>query len=760
MSIRSAVAPTWAAWAQGNRNLPGPLRGASLAGQPFLPEELGPNARLVVEIAWGADPSGDAAAWSWTDITLDVYQDPGISFTYGRADEASTTQPAQGSMTLDNSAANYSLGGVSPNWPNVKKNVPVRIRVDPDGTGWRVVFQGNVVGFTPQWDISAQVPTVQARISGTLRRLAQGGERVTSAPFIYYTKQVSSTPIVYYPLNEGPLARSGKAEIGTGLALLDPNFLIISGDSQVKYFGQGRLAPWLPEGVNVNSLAIIEMDIPISPVTTDWWLIDFLVSYAEGNPESGLYETAGTEVNGELSWGIRLNYYAQTITIFGENPALGAVDLNVISNTTVFDGDVHHIRLWLAESGADLYLQVYVDDVNIGYGSRASQSITQPEKFLFFGAETTRRYFGHMVFWNQSSGGPFGGAANFYAGTGAAGETALVRLARRCAEEGIPLELRGATGDPNDTGVMGPQSTTGVVTGLRECEAVDQGVLFDGLSEGLAYACRTGRENATAAFTIDVGNQELFPTFAPTHDDQGVVNRATARYTYGGEASYEDTDGPLGTDSIGPYEPSTITVNLDEGSDVVHYASWAVHLGTVEGYRYPTVTVNLRQVPHLAPLVVGVAPGTRFDLVNVQTVFPQHPTSSVALMVEGVSMRMTPFEWLVTFQCSPFTPWRIAVAAADTGDTGEYVFRPETDGSTLDSATAAGVTSLTVSSTGTVWTTTADDFPFDVSVAGIQVTVTNITGASSPQTFTVSPTSHSLPALAPVELWNDPALRL
>jgi hypothetical protein len=61
-----------------------------------------------------------------------------------------------------------------------------------------------------------------------------------------------------------------------------------------------------------------------------------------------------------------------------------------------------------------------------------------------------------------------------------------------------------------------------------------------------------------------------------------------------------------------------------------------------------------------------------------------------------------------------------------------------------------------------LWTTTPDDFPFQVKVSGIPVTVTNITGGSSPQTFTVDPTTviKSLPVSSDVRLWNPPVLAI
>ncbi|MET7949213.1 hypothetical protein [Micromonospora sp. NPDC005324] len=60
--------------------------------------------------------------------------------------------------------------------------------------------------------------------------------------------------------------------------------------------------------------------------------------------------------------------------------------------------------------------------------------------------------------------------------------------------------------------------------------------------------------------------------------------------------------------------------------------------------------------------------------------------------------------------------------------TGDYDSVRRVDGTSLSVATAAGP----------VWTTNVAHVPFDVNVAGERVTVTAISGASSPQTFTVT----------------------
>lgn len=85
--------------------------------------------RLSVEAAFGY--SITAASPAWTDIT--PYADiitAGISIGRGAQDELSETQPGTCTLTLDNSDGRFSPGRASsPYYPNVKKNVPLRVRV-------------------------------------------------------------------------------------------------------------------------------------------------------------------------------------------------------------------------------------------------------------------------------------------------------------------------------------------------------------------------------------------------------------------------------------------------------------------------------------------------------------------------------------------------------------------------------------------------------------------------------------------------------
>lgn len=84
--------------------------------------------RLSVEAAFGY--SITAASPVWTDITHYVDLIAGIAIGRGAQDELSETQPGTCTLTLDNSDGRFSPGlASSPYYPNVKKNLPIRVRV-------------------------------------------------------------------------------------------------------------------------------------------------------------------------------------------------------------------------------------------------------------------------------------------------------------------------------------------------------------------------------------------------------------------------------------------------------------------------------------------------------------------------------------------------------------------------------------------------------------------------------------------------------
>lgn len=86
----------------------------------------------------------------------------------------------------------------------------------------------------------------------------------------------------------------------------------------------------------------------------------------------------------------------------------------------------------------------------------------------------------------------------------------------------------------------------------------------------------------------------------------------------------------------------------------------------------------------------------------------------------------------------------------------------DTSGSSLHSGVSAGASSMSVDVAGRLWTTTAAQFPFDLWVGGYQVTCTAISGASTPQTFTVDPATVTAPIASgsAVRLWTPATVGL
>jgi hypothetical protein len=253
--------------------------------------------------------------------------------------------------------------------------------------------------------------------------------------------------------------------------------------------------------------------------------------------------------------------------------------------------------------------------------------------------------------------------------------------------------------------------------------------------------------------TIDAAAGQLSEGFDPTDDDQRTRNLVEVKRTHGITAEWEDATGTLGTATIGTYNES-VTVNLGRDEDVIQHAQWRVSLGTEEGHRYPSVTVDLRAAPTLAGAVLNLVPGERIDVTNLDDTLSQFTAPSVSLIVEGIAHEITQTSWRVTFRCSPFDPWAVGRVAEETSDTSDMVMRLDTDGSELSAGASVGATSLTVLATPALWTTLADDYPLWLEVGGLPVRATACSGASSPQTFTVDALAVARTSGMQVQLWR------
>lgn len=322
------------------------------------------------------------------------------------------------------------------------------------------------------------------------------------------------------------------------------------------------------------------------------------------------------------------------------------------------------------------------------------------------------------------------------------GEAAGRRFQRLCREEGIEQQ---SFGDLDDSTAMGVQTALTLLDLLKECAASDLGLLGESKAIlGLSYRPRSTLLNQTAALTIPYLS---VAQLGPVEDDALVRNDVTTTRQGGSSARYvletgamSVLDPPLG---VGRYNED-VTISVEADTDLADQAGWRVHVGTVNEARYPAIKVDLAR-----PLITGSASLTAalqvLDLGDrvVVTSPPAGRTApgDVSQLLQGLTETLNAQAWTMTLKCSPESPWRVAVYGAVTsGDVARY----SSDGSTLAATMTTTATSVTVATTTAgkpLWLTTATipgDFPFDIIVAGEQMTVIAIVGATSPQTFTVT----------------------
>lgn len=700
-----------------------------MTGVPFkrlLP--LYPNARLAVEIAFGADLTASSATWSWTDVTTYVMFS-GVSITLGRSDEASQASPADCKFKLLNSTGNYSpYNPIGIYYPNVRRNTPVRVRITLDGALWYTRFFGFANGFTPAWDTSARLAVVTVSASGVLRRLTQGKTPLRSP---LYRAIADSAPLAYWPLEDGvDSTQAASGLVGGGPMVVDTGVMDFVNESPVGGGGSAK-----PQVTAENSLSAAITGAS----STAWQVSVWTRGVTDGVVTFPYYVPLEVRTDTGIVYRLVLQSFTTDDVSFARYESEAATSPSEYVGTTgdaaEIDGQWHLVQATIAKVGADAAVSLYYDgqlfttETWVGLGNIGRPvRISGIGRFGGTGAVSdgmTEIQIAHIALWNTASL-----VAQYDAGLGYVGETATERLVALCDEQGVPLTITATS-----SAKMGAQKVGSFVDLLRECETADSGVLCDGLTAGLSFFGNFARYNQTAALTLDVAAGQVGEPFAPVDDDQRNRNLVKVDRKGGSSATYSDTSGPLGTNTIGIYDTS-LTVNAQGDAVLLDRASWEVHKGTVEGLRYPSLNVDLAAVPAVAAAWLETTLNERIDVTNVTSKATQHPPGTVSLLLEGYTEKLTPLVWSAACNCSPFAPYRVFVLGTDRLDADSS--------SQLVSGISASAVSFqvqTAATRGALWTTSSAEWTSPktlyVEVGGEQMRVTNITGAASPQTFTV-----------------------
>lgn len=754
--------------------------GNPTGGVRFLEVELGAaTAHAMLEIGPSADRTQLPEDWDLDDITGDVLLSPGIAYSYGRPDQRSKATPGRLTATLLNDSGTYTpRRTTSPFFPKLKTGFPVRLGVNlDDGAGYIELWSGFASSIVPGWtDASGKVPIATLSAGGVFERLGQGKTPLRSV----MTRGISggtqfttnppavppAPPFRYWPFEEASGSSAASDYFG-GPSIVPSGSVSWGNDTTMS--GSDALPTW----VTGAGFSVDLSDYTVAAIPQ--WRVEFVASIpTTHSADTVLFKwttTGGTAVLWQVVWDEGPgNLIMQAFDASG-NELLSdpgsTLDPTVIGTSQLFmvdaveefaDGVLTGVR-W------SMFYSVANGGAASGAGSGtllAGHTLGKLKTgYLTVGAGLTGMVFGHLAAFDTAD--PFDAIDGIFLvwdyqyTNGYDQETAITRLRRLCAEENIQLSASFA----EIVRRMGPQPSDTIENVLAECVVVDTGLLIDGVGFGLKMLPGPGRTNVAQAFTLDVSLNQVATSPSPVEDNTGLRNDVTVNRSRGGTARFAQPTGmPYavdGADGIGNFD-DTVTVNTFSDTPtpghnaLKNYASFLVHLGTVDEDRYASIGLDLAALAlagyaSLITTWLAAGPvGARFGLTNLPA---DSATQNADLFVEDVSALLTPQDWTVDHNCSPASPWDVGLVGTMRVDT-------PIGGTVTTVDTTNGAASLVVNVlAGHIWSTSSAQYPVDLSVGGVKLTATGCSGGASPQTFTISPTiGQVIPAGSDVQLWT------
>ncbi|WP_369778830.1 hypothetical protein [Streptomyces sp. R33] len=570
--------------------------------------------------------------------------------------------------------------------------------------------------WVPRWGASGVDVTTPVTAAGVLRRLGRGAKPLASA---LRRRLPTGDPIAYWPLEDGRDATQGASPI----AGCPP--LRVAGFS----FGQDASCPGSAALPTVSAGATMQARVP-SATTSSGWTISMVYQLDTAPAVVAAAGFLAFTATGTAAHGIVVGFTSPNVIVDFYDP-LG----NLLTSTSFSNAGLIGPDRWIRMDFTAEYIGPHTNFTAVFVATDGSQQALSTTALAgtpgivedvasVIGVGLSDMAIGHLTVFDTPAVSIWDGSESGYDS-----ETAGARLVRLGDEEGVPVAVADSVG--TDT-AMGPQRPATLLDLVGACEAADGGILYEDRERaGLVYRTRSTLCNQTPRVTIPYA--QLAPPLEPTDDDKLIRNDRTVSRDRGSSARAVLTTGALSTalppDGVGVYDDSqTLTVHSDD--QLPDIASWLLHLGTWDEARYPKVRIYLHKYPALIPAVCSLRPG---DVIRITGLPDWLPPGPLDLMVEGAEEEWKTFEWTIDLSCSPAGMWSVGVL--DDATLG----RLDTDGSQLASGVTSTATSLSVTTTaGQIWTTDSADRPFDIRVGGEVMTVTNVVGASSPQTFTVT----------------------
>lgn len=646
-----------------------------------------------------------------------------------------------GTVVADFDPESRSLGDTS--WSdglasaNTWTLVGVGVRVTSD----RVRFWGELASLPKQWDKSTTDSTVPAQASGMLRRLSQGAKPLDSAMTRNF-KGVSS--FAWWPLeDESTAVRAANLAQGTS-----PLAVIYTAQLVDAVCGASDSPPGAKSSLAFNSNAsrfggscfLREQQAPATYSIVFYLKIPSL-------PASGSKVFFSMKMSGQVakvecalsssSWDIVFyDIIDQVITS-------SSTGISLISPAGRWVG----YNLLLQDDGSDMTYSQRWDTIGafgggVGPTTIAGQNVAPPTRLTFTAQNDTvfeQMNLSHVFVTDidfDLSNDTYRDASNAYLG-----ETAADRLARLSTEEGVPMEITGLAANSE---TMGYQTIATYPDLIAECWEVDGGIGGEA-RDALALEYRTRADlESRQDVVLSHALHHLSEVPQPVDDDQAFANDVTVTRVGGSAARALVTEGFTSIseppDGVGRYN-TDVTLNAASDARLVSIAGWAALVGSWDQDRYPGISIGLHRSVILADddLYAAVVKMNLGDTVTLAGLPSWMPPDDVPQIAQGYTEQLSRFLWQLDLNCTPAGPYQAVPVL------GSDVFVPRLDGTTHsigadidDNDTSISIVTQAGSA---VWVDSAGyaaEFPLDIEIGGEVMTLTAVSGTSSPQTGTVT----------------------
>lgn len=600
---------------------------------------------------------------------------------------------------------------------------------------------GEVSQWPPRWDLSGQNVWMPIEASGILRRL--GATTAVMSPlrrampsFIFDEGRPLETisPDAYWPLEDG--ATTDRA--GSGLPGGSP--MRVSGTIQ---WGAITTIPGSgPAPDLARSTGKLVGTVPPPPAPTGDWTVTAAVESTPITPNFPI-----------LKWRVSGSVYALYELQLNDDGSLDLFAYGSTGGAAFFLGNFPASGTFepmaVAVEGFDVLgdatYEIYVNGTSVGQTFAAGVAIgelTEIELTARPESDSESVAVCHVAGWHTRSL-TFQVLPAIASGVqGFTGETVKDRLERLMREEGIPFAAAG----PDDE-LLGPQGTAGLMELVEQAVQVGKGLLYELRDEvALAYLTLPARYNRPVALALDYTTAgHIAPGLEPLPDDLDVVNVLTVTREGGSSATYEKTTGRKSTNAppagIGRY-PQTVTLKLATDDQPIHHAAWTVHTATWDEDRYPQIPLDpdAAAVHDQTAVVKAIKRLDVGDRITVSNPPPWVPPADIDQQILAFAERITLDRFEVTPHTAPNGPYAVGLAGDATSPAAWLQTGP---GTALAAELSIGATASSVAIDGPLFTTDAAKLaahPLQVVLGGEICPVTAISGATSPQTLTLTRT--------------------